>query len=165
MINMENNEGGLPVENGRLDPWGRRLLGLTLAGAVLFAWGCGNSDRKPVYPVHGQVLVDGQPAAEALVTFHPVRVGKDSPRAVGNVDAKGNFRLTTYTQGDGAPEGEYQVSVHWFLATPVPDAAGGEEHQTVNVLPARYADPGSSGLRVTVARGSNELPAFQLQSR
>jgi hypothetical protein len=141
------------------------LARLTLGAAVLFALGCGGSSRKAVHPVRGRVLVDGQPAAEALVTFHPVRAGKDQPRAVGNVDAQGNFSLTTYAQGDGAPEGEYQVTIHWFLATPVPDAPGGEEYQTVNALPARYGSAGSSGLRVTVARGSNELPAFQLESR
>src|SRR6516165_8301311 len=84
-------KGTLLVENGSLIPCVRRLARLTLGAAVLFALGCGGSSRKAVHPVRGRVLVDGQPAAEALVTFHPVRAGKDQPRAVGNVDAQGNF--------------------------------------------------------------------------
>src|SRR5205823_1996593 len=81
----------------------------------LLAAGCGDP-RKPVYPVEGTVLVDGKPAARAIVTFQPV--GDNSPtavRPVGHVDEKGKFTLTSYRQDDGAPEGEYAVTVTWYL--------------------------------------------------
>ena len=122
---------------------------------------CAKSGRKPVYPVQGQVLVKGRPAAQAQVTFHPLEDGgPDSVRPVGHVDAQGRFRLTTYAEGDGAPEGEYRVTVQWFLAT---RAGGSDEYQSVNYLPARYARAETSGLRATVTRGENDLPTIDLK--
>jgi hypothetical protein len=110
------------------------------------------------------VLVDGQPAKGALVAFHPVGGAANAIRPVGHVDEQGLFRLTSYKQGDGAPAGEYQVTVTWFLATPS-GASGDDDSVAVNRLPGRYASAGTSQLRGTVARGTNELPAFELQSR
>ena len=122
---------------------------------------CAKIGRKPVYPVRGQVLVKGRPAAQAQVTFHPVEyAGPEAVRPVGHVDAQGRFRLTTYAEGDGAPEGEYRVTVQWFLAT---RARGGDDYQSVNYLPARYARAETSGLRATVTRGENNLPTIDLK--
>jgi len=128
-----------------------------------------------VWGVHGAesagyavavVLVKGKPAAHAQVTFHPVN--DNSPEAVhpvGTVDEKGGFTLTSYQQGDGAPEGEYLVTVQWFLATKPRNASAGDDYTTVNHLPARYGRPESSGLRATVRKGDNELPPFSLEPR
>ena len=125
-----------------------------------------SSGRRPVYPVRGQVLVKGKPAFHAQVTFHPVV--DNSPEAVhpvGIVDEEGSFTLTSYKQGDGAPEGEYLVTVQWFLATKPRNASAGDDYTTVNHLPARYGRPESSGLRATVRKGDNELPLFSLETR
>jgi hypothetical protein len=121
---------------------------------------CAKSGRKPVYPVQGQVLVKGRPAAQAQVTFHPLDGGPDAVRPVGHVDEHGRFRLTTYGDGDGAPEGEYRVTVQWFLAT---RARGSDEYQSVNYLPARYGRAETSGLRATITRGDNNLPTIDLK--
>jgi hypothetical protein len=122
---------------------------------------CAKGGRKPVYPVQGQVLVKGRPAAQAQVTFHPVADGgPEAVRPVGHVDPQGRFRLTTYAEGDGAPEGEYRVTVQWFLATRV---RGSDEHRSVNYLPARYARAETSGLSATVTRGENNLPVIELK--
>ena len=125
-----------------------------------------SSGRRPVHPVRGQVLVKGKPAAHAQVTFHPVN--DNSPEAVhpvGTVDEKGGFTLTSHKQGDGAPEGEYLVTVQWFLATKPRNASAGDDYTTVNYLPDRYGRPESSGLRATVRKGDNELPPFSLETR
>ena len=122
---------------------------------------CAKSGRKPVYPVQGQVLVKGRPAARAQVTFHPLDdSGPEAVRPVGHVDEQGRFRLTTYADGDGAPEGEYRVTVQWFLAT---RARGSDEYQSVNYLPARYGRAETSGLRATITRGDNNLPTIDLK--
>jgi hypothetical protein len=132
---------------------------------VVLVLGCGPG-RKPVHPVQGKVLVQGQPAARALVTFHPVDAAADTEvlRPVGQADEQGNFTLTTYRQGDGAPAGEYRVTVQWLLATPVNQQTR-DEYVTVNYLPARYGQPASSGLAATVSPGNNQLPAFELSPR
>ena len=123
---------------------------------------CAKSGRQPVYPVRGQVLVRGRPAAWAQVTFHPLDDGgPDAVRPVGHVDQQGRFRLTTYADGDGAPAGEYRVTVQWFLAT---RARGGDEYRSVNYLPARYGRAETSGLRATVTPGANDLPAIELKA-
>jgi hypothetical protein len=129
------------------------LLGLT---------GCSRESGPQVFPVHGQVRVDGKLAAHAQVTFHPV--GDSRPDAVhpaATTDEQGNFSLTSYTAGDGAPEGEYQVAVVWFLASK--PRGPGEESTTRNHLPERYGRAESSQLRATVSKGDNTLKPFDLK--
>jgi hypothetical protein len=134
-----------------------------LAGLALLALaGCSRDSAPAVFPVHGQVRVDGKPAAHAQVTFHPV--GDARPDAVhpsGNTDEQGNFSLTTHTAGDGAAEGEYQVSVIWFLAGK--PTGKGDETTSRNYLPDRYANAQTSHLQATVTRGDNALPPFDLK--
>jgi len=124
---------------------------------------CGRNGRLLVYPVRGRVLVDGQPAAHAQLAFHPV--GNQDPGAVhpiGQVDEKGNFSLSSYDRGDGAPEGEYQVTVVWYLATPNPNRETGDDYLSVNYLSEQYARVETSPLRAHISKGSNELAPFEL---
>src|SRR3954453_17284542 len=104
-----------------------RAPGPLAVGCVLLLGlaGCGSKNR-PVFPVSGQVQVDGRPAPGALVIFHPV--GDRGPEAVhplGTVDDQGRFTLTSYTKGDGAPEGEYQVAVRWAVTAPAASPSEG----------------------------------------
>jgi hypothetical protein len=141
-----------------------RVLRFLVLFALFLSPACARSGRKPVYPVQGRVVVHGRPAAQVQVTLHPL--DDSDPTAiqpVGLADEQGRFTLTTYRQGDGAPAGDYGVTVQWFLAVPSPDRSG--EYVTVNHLPARYGQVQSSGLRVTVSPGRNELPPFELSAR
>ena len=134
-----------------------------LCPAVLVALslGCGGSSKKPVHPVQGQVRYQGRPTPQAVVILHP-EDAKDpaAPRPIGHVDDKGNFALTSYASDDGAPEGTYRVSVSWHLASRVPGRA--DETVTQNYLPARYGNPDTSNLRVTITKGSNRLDPITL---
>jgi hypothetical protein len=136
------------------------LSSLVVLALALLCSAC-SSGRKPVHPVHGQILVDGQPAANAQVLFHPAEGGKEEPHPTGQTDDQGYFHLTSYANGDGAPEGSYVVTVTWFRVF----GGGRQEIVRQNVLPRRYAAPQSSQLRVTVAKGNNELNPLQLYSR
>jgi hypothetical protein len=139
---------------------------MLLCLALLGCPACAANGRKPVYPVRGRVLVEGKPATQAMVTFHPV--GEGGPEAVhpvGHVDEQGYFTLTSYVTGDGAPEGEYRVAVVWYLATRTRNPAEGDDYQTQNYLPERYGRAETSLLTARVARGANELPPFQLKRR
>lgn len=133
------------------------LLGLGVAAFT----GCGSKqraiERQAVYPVTGVLLLGGVAASGAHVSFHPVGgtgPGRGFP-ARGLVDGEGKFQLTTYTTGDGAPEGDYIVTVYW--AAPQPAASHDEEDDdSANELPpdrlgGRFRSAGTSKLRAHVA--------------
>jgi hypothetical protein len=142
-----------------LAPSAARLRGaflLTVSG-VLFLPACAGEKRKPVFPVQGKVLFEGKPAAGAVVFFHPVGVaGADALRPHATVEADGTYRLTTYNGPDGAPAGEYDVTVVWTR----PSRRGDEEGDSL--LPVRYRAPTTSRLRAEVKEQPNELPPFKL---
>ncbi len=78
------------------------------------------------------------------------------------MNAAGEFVVSSYEPGDGAPAGEYLVSVTWPEAV----ADGGDPESGGDPgdrLGGRYANPETSGLRVTIEEGSNQLEAFALQ--
>jgi hypothetical protein len=133
------------------------LLLLTLA-----ALGCGGQEgRKPTFPVRGKVLVGGKPAAKAQVTFHPLTDpdGK-APRPSATVEADGSFTPHTYTAGDGAPAGEYAVTVLW----PQGDSPiGGDADAGPDRLGDRYSNPKTTTLRANVTTGPNDLPPYNLK--
>jgi hypothetical protein len=136
---------------------------LFLAGLALVAVGlssCGKGDsRKPTFPVAGKVVLpDGKPAEHATVVLHPV--GESGPEVLkprGKVAADGSFKLTTYDGNDGAPAGEYRVTVELWLST-----GKGDEGPTSR-LPAKYATPDTSGLTAIVNAGPTELKPIQLK--
>jgi hypothetical protein len=114
--------------------------------------------RKPVYPVHGKLLLNDQPAAGALVVLHPVGGAYDAERPVATVGPDGSFDLTTYVGNDGAPAGEYVVTAQWYVSVNK-EALG----PWPNVIPEKYAEPESSGLRVRVAEGPNDLEPIVIE--
>jgi hypothetical protein len=134
------------------------LLGFVL-GMVLLVPSCTRSRRKPVYPVRGQVLVQGKPAAELFVYFRPADEADPDPIiAYGQVDAAGSFELSTYVAKDGAPAGEYVVTFEW----PLQGGPTKEDFQGPDRLKGRYKDPKTSKFHVRIEPKVNELAPFQL---
>src|SRR5262245_47814108 len=128
---------------------GRVVVALACT-ALLFS-ACGKGGRKPVYPVHGQVFdAAGKPAAGALVIFYPADT-MDAAKPVGHVDAKGGFTLTTYVQGDGAPEGEYVATVEW---RPVRTNPFDANRDGADRLQGRFSDPKTSRFRFKIEPGA-----------
>jgi len=124
---------------------------------------------RPVFPVRGQVLLDGKPLPGVVVVFHPAgEWGPDEGRPRAETDADGRFTVSTYGAGDGAPAGKYKVAVFELR----PDE--GETVTHTDVIrpgtprragpPAVYANPDSSGLSAQVAEGPNELDPLRLKS-
>ena len=143
----------------------RALLGpgrLSLLLLSLVLSGC-SAGKEPVYPVHGKVL-DGQdrPAAGALIIFNPLgQNGSSSLKPVGRVEEDGEFRLTTYTEEDGAPSGEYGVTILWPTPKKTPFGPEGPDQ-----LKGAYADPKNPKIRFTVgANTENEVPTIRLKRR
>jgi hypothetical protein len=116
--------------------------------------GVAPTNRKPVHPVRGKVFFEGTPAPNAVVTFHLIEGdGKRFTRAGDAMaEADGSFALSTYAANDGAPAGEYAVTVVWWK--PLVDATG---KPGPNQLPERYARPETTPLRATVKAGTNEV--------
>lgn len=123
--------------------------------------GCGKPDgRTPVYPTKGSVFYEGKPAAGAVVVLHPLSLppaGTPLPRARVSVD--GSFVLTTYVTGDGAPAGEYAVSITWRQPMEHPEQEGPD------LLPARYGEPKASGLKATVEPRPNQLQPIRVSRK
>jgi hypothetical protein len=132
---------------------GTALLALALGGIV----GCGNG-RVPTYDVAGQVLVKGKPAEGAFVVFHPVEPTEpEVPRPYCRTDADGNFKLTTYVLGDGAPANRYRLTIVW---RPLPRST--IESEKPDRLQGKYSNPATSGLKVTIGKQPVVLAPFDL---
>lgn len=116
--------------------------------------GCGSGgDRVVVHPVTGKLLVDGKAPEGAVMVFHPVTPPeKEVNKPAARVQADGKFQVTTYDAHDGAPPGDYVVTVTWG-APPSPDKLGG-----------KFRDPTKSQLKVTVTEGENVLEPMELSS-
>lgn len=144
----------------------RTFLLLALAVVV----GCSSETASPVktYPASGKVTLNGRPLEGATVNFIPAD-GKGS--SVGTTDKDGMYKLTTYRSDDGAPAGQYKVSiVKYDAANPPPAATTGPPPNEIDfsnyappsnspnapavvptntkeTIPAKYANADSSGLR------------------
>jgi hypothetical protein len=111
-------------------------------------------DRKaadvPGQAVKGFVYFAGTPAAGATVSFYlkNPQPGGLSHAADALTEADGSFTLSTYVAGDGAPAGQYVVTVTRETEYGKPDR---------NSLPAKYAKPTTSGLTAQVKSGTNEI--------
>lgn len=137
------------------------VLLATLLLAVLCS-GCGSRPEymeTDVFPASGELKIDGLPASGAFVLFHPVGdVGMTKGnKPFARVAADGSFLVTTYNTGDGAPDGNYRVTVIW---PEDPDARGPSPDR----LRGRYSQPETSGLRAEMAAPRTVLPVWELSS-
>jgi hypothetical protein len=139
----------------------RLLRALGLLAAVMGLAMCGCSGSKKAAPVSGRVFVGESPAAHAVVVFHPVNAKPDAPRPTAVTDDQGRFTLTTLKEGDGAPPGEYTVTVAAYQSIESPNG----DSIVVNLLPVRYAKPETSDLKATVSKGKAEVGPLNLEPR
>ncbi|HEY1189814.1 MAG TPA: hypothetical protein VGE74_19350 [Gemmata sp.] len=139
---------------------------LLLFPFVLLVAGCSSSAPEPnallPHPVRGKVMYDGKPAVGVVVTFIPsdapmVPHIPHNPRGVTGAD--GTFALTTFAEGDGAPEGGYQIVFRWPGEKNL--QAEGEAQEDTDRLMGWY-DGTHSTLTHRVKSGSNDLPPFNL---
>lgn len=138
-----------------------RVAWAVVTVCAMCAVGCAGESRPVPVKVRGQVLVGDNPVADARVTFHPTGEGKAvSWLPVGTTDADGWYELTTFTEKDGAPAGDYRVTVSRFKAV-----KAGDEYVSRNTLPAHFAQADASGLTVSVKKGTPELEPLQVRTK
>lgn len=135
----------------------RRLVLTASVGGLLALslTGCGGTPSGKSYPVAGKVVVDGKPAPAAIVTLHPVSGGAEISKPVANTGKDGEFRLTS-DLGEGAPAGDYKVTVVWFQPVVGRKVSEGDDASVRNFLPPQYANPETTPLKTTIKPGSNE---------
>jgi hypothetical protein len=142
---------------------GRTGFGSMLLAGIccVLTLGCNDREQIPVYPVHGRVLLNGKPLADAIVSFHTQEGGMSGTYPSAHTDPDGQFAMTTYEHGDGAAQGSYSISIVCFRSRPL---RKGQEGRAQNIVPYRYASPEASGLVATVSPGNNDLPPINLKS-
>lgn len=139
-----------------------RLAAAALAVAALAAASCNRTPaRKPTYPTEGKLLINGQPAGGVTLFLYSTDPNETEPtRPFATTEPDGTFALTTSAAKDGAPAGEYVVTVIYEpLDSPLARPRGKPP-----VIDKKYADPKTSPLRARVeAQPMNALPPIDLK--
>lgn len=140
-----------------------------LVAALLLAMtGCGSSTNTS--PVAGQLLLDGKPLTNILVTFIPEIPAQDAGqetriRSMAMTDAEGKFRLRTETQVDGALIGTHKVILEDLAILNAPRSENGTVIKMPEArFPDRYKSIVSSTLKAQVSAGPNLLK-LEIQSQ
>jgi hypothetical protein len=149
------------VQSSARAAWTSRLICLPLLAALV---GCGSSqrsDRLPVFPTAGKLVYDGRPLNGAFVVLHPkgAAVGHSVPRPHAQATADGSFTLTSYESNDGAPVGDYAVTVELRPLV----KHGGDVTAGPNTLPAQYSRSETSPVIVRIVEGRNDLAEIQIR--
>lgn len=148
---------------------------------TVFLTGCGDSAARPVLiPVSGTVNYNGSPVEGATVTFATATSARSSS---GETDSSGKFRLTTFDTNDGAPVGDYVITIAKFEAEATVDTSAGSSPEKMKEmmdkqkammsgvapvtvpkakLPLKYADGKTSGEKRKVIAGEANDFAFTL---
>jgi hypothetical protein len=155
-------------ESARRKKWQKpAVLAAASVAAIVLLLACfprslfGHSAHPPVFPAQGKITFEGEPLAHATICLHPVGI-KDihfpRPRAVSGAD--GSFVLGTYNADDGAPAGEFKVTVQCFKQLRKVENESEGAPLPKNVLPRRLANPETSRLIVHVQEGDNQIPTL-----
>jgi hypothetical protein len=153
-------------------------LCLVIVGSLVLA-GCGGGDgakRVAVFKVTGTVTHQGKPLPQAIVTFSPK---EGQPVATGATNDKGEFTLTTYTDGDGAAAGSYGVVVSKAASSGTTDAghsadpavlakaqAGHDASRTAasgSLIPGIYSDATQTPLNAKVDPSAENEFTFEIK--
>jgi hypothetical protein len=129
--------------------------------------GCSSESTKPkAIPASGKVVYrKKQIPVGALVVFHP----KDSKledaikgKPFGTVKEDGTFTLTTYAENDGAPPGEYGVTIEWKPRQEGKMSLSSEGGGSgIDKLGGRYGNPQQPVLTATVKE--NDANSFNFE--
>ncbi len=125
----------------------------------------GCSKANPNVSAKGRVLVAGQPASGAVLTF--IMEGGGSLAVSGSAVAgeDGSFSVQSGML-DGLPPGNYSVAITWpdtsKKLTPGQIMQGATPEDGPDKLKGKYSDSKASNLRVEVKSGAAEIPTFNL---
>jgi hypothetical protein len=133
------------------------LLLVLLEAASLLLMGCRQQVQSEIFAVEGVLTVNGEPAANASLAFHSLDRGVNVCCPVGRTDARGEFHLTTHCHFDGAPAGDYAVTIVWPEESSLIDECNCDDILQHDRLKGFYADAERTEIRVTVKRSANSF--------
>jgi hypothetical protein len=138
----------------------RRCL---IAGVgVVLAFGCGSPKFAPV---SGTVRLNGQPLANAFVTFNPIPKSGSidgGPTAVGTTDQDGRFTLRVSADQNGALVGMHRVAITVVNPQASDARLSRSARAPTAAIPSRYND--QSKLTFEVRSGGTDEANFDLES-
>ncbi|MFO0899630.1 MAG: hypothetical protein U0836_19555 [Pirellulales bacterium] len=121
-----------------------------ICGGILLALalcvGCGES----LPTVSGKVTIDGKPVPEGMISFQPQPSGAI---AVAPIRPDGSYEVKTGT-ATGLKPGEYIIVVQAPKGIPPAPTAQNPNPKFERWVPAKYGNPETSGLQLTVTSGS-----------
>lgn len=120
--------------------------------------GCREAPQLPprAFRVQGRLFIDNNLASKACIAFHPVDKAKSQGRMpVAITKPDGSFELMTYHMEDGAPEGDYTVTLTWPDASMPEDECEWSDPLQHDRLGGKYADPLTTSLVATVLPRDN----------
>lgn len=120
--------------------------------------GCEESPPSAAFRVKGRLFVDDQLASKACIAFFPIDETVSRGRcSVGITQRDGAFELTTYAMHDGAPAGEYKVTVTWPDDSMPVDECECVDPLLHDRLSGKYADRKTTSLLVTLPPRENHV--------
>ncbi len=145
----------------RISGSSRRAAGAALAliacGLAALAGGCG--PQRPLLPVQGRVLLDGEPLAFGSVSFQSA----SGQPATARIGPDGSFTLAVFGQGAGAVPGPNRVLVTCYEGQR--QSAADRDREPVLgklLIPDRYTAYETSGLVIDVQPGMDLPVVLQL---
>ena len=138
---------------------------LLLALVAMPFSGCGQELPREVFAVEGVLTVNGVPAANASLAFHSLDRGAEARCPVGRTDARGRFQLTTHADRDGAPAGDYAVTIIWPDESRSLDECNCPNPLQHDRLRGFYADADQTEIHATVRRSANSFRFDAWRSR
>lgn len=135
-----------------------KVLALSFVMFACLCTGCGENWQAKTYPASGTVIVNGTPAGGAVVKLYPVsgKVDDRNSRPWAITDSNGAFQLKTYQAGDGAPLGEYDITVTW------PVDLNDMQLAMVDQLDKQFSTPQKSQWKATIAEGDNVIAPIEI---
>lgn len=111
-------------------------------------------------PVRGSVIYKGKPAPGVRIKFYPqFSIGKLDFIPYGETGSDGAYVLSTGKPGNGAPKGEYLVTLEMpYIGV---DSQDGLETE-LDRLKGVYSDPYKNNWSVTLKDGDNFLDPFEI---
>lgn len=120
-----------------------------LAASLVLSIGCGGGTPRPAVTIVGIVTLDGEPLSGASIRFTSPESGET---AYANLDDGGRYRVRF-------PEADIGVEYVATVGTPVEDdldataIAENPPERVRDLVPEKYRDRSSSGLKVMVSGG------------
>lgn len=127
--------------------------------ALLLVAGC--DDKPAVAPASGKVFYNGQPVPYGAVMFQPAK-GQPAGAAI---QPDGTFRLSTFSEFDGAIVGPHKVTVSCYTSQRPSEKSKktvGETTLGESLLPSQFAFFDQSGLTAEIPPEGNESVELQL---